>query len=369
MEDVVGKSFSLHTAKTWKKNKGKRLVRSIAKKNRAGDRRDNATVALYVIKDDSEDDEEVARRKKEKEDREDRNKKWREKKEKEERGDQGPQEKKKVDKDTRNRMMDKELRCRNCRDNLDAEVWECPGGHGFCGDCVDKEHLGDNPAFEEDEAEMGSDGIFRNKGLESLKRIVNNEASEDTLWLCTKDDDEESVTLTETTGNKEESTFWRFKKKVESKLSSEASVDLIPKTLSQIEEGGTEQKDDEELHEDYEADLQKNIQTMDFFDTGTSTKKTNISGYGDYNRNNREVFASYSIDEEEWNKGYQVQNKGDRSDSSSESGSSNYSTDTELEISPVTKCPVCSLGIERRNAGIEKIAVLFNTMMRHRMKI
>lgn len=37
-------------------------------------RRDNATVALYVIKDDSEDDEEVARRKKEKEDREDRNK-------------------------------------------------------------------------------------------------------------------------------------------------------------------------------------------------------------------------------------------------------------------------------------------------------
>ena len=41
--------------------------------------------------------------------------KWRERKEKEERGDQGPQEKKKVDKDTRNRMMDKELRCRNCR--------------------------------------------------------------------------------------------------------------------------------------------------------------------------------------------------------------------------------------------------------------
>ena len=101
------------------------------------------------------------------------------------------------------------------RDNLDAEIWECPGGHGFCGDCVDKEHLGDNPAFEEDEAEMGSDGIFRNKGLESLRRIVNNEASEDTLWLCTKDDDEESVTLTETTGNKEESTIWKFKKKFE----------------------------------------------------------------------------------------------------------------------------------------------------------
>ena len=114
--------------------------------------------------------------------------KWREKKEKEARGDKGTKEKKKVDKDTRNRMMDKELRCRNCRyvflssflshqptslfrDNLDAEIWECPGGHGFCGDCVDKEHLGDNPAFEEDEAEMGSDGIFRNKGLESLSTV------------------------------------------------------------------------------------------------------------------------------------------------------------------------------------------------------
>ena len=41
--------------------------------------------------------------------------KWREKKEKEARGDKGTKEKKKVDKDTRNRMMDKELRCRNCR--------------------------------------------------------------------------------------------------------------------------------------------------------------------------------------------------------------------------------------------------------------
>jgi len=49
MEDIGGPSFSLHTAKTWKKNKGKRLVRSIAKKNRAADRRDNATVPLYVV--------------------------------------------------------------------------------------------------------------------------------------------------------------------------------------------------------------------------------------------------------------------------------------------------------------------------------
>ena len=43
------------------------------------------------------------------------------------------------------------------RDNLDAEIWECRNGHGFCGDCVDK----DNAGGREDELEMGEDGIFR----------------------------------------------------------------------------------------------------------------------------------------------------------------------------------------------------------------
>ena len=41
--------------------------------------------------------------------------KWRERKERESKGESGPKEKKKVDKDTRNRMMDKALRCQNCR--------------------------------------------------------------------------------------------------------------------------------------------------------------------------------------------------------------------------------------------------------------
>ena len=41
--------------------------------------------------------------------------KWRERKESESKGVSGPKEKKKVDKDSRNRMMDKALRCQNCR--------------------------------------------------------------------------------------------------------------------------------------------------------------------------------------------------------------------------------------------------------------
>ena len=116
MEDIGGPSFSLHTAKvgtssnikskrnkrfsssfsdsiiwqTWKKNKGKRLVRSIAKKNRAADRRvhlertskiicdpfnrrDNATVPLYVVNEDSDEESERARKKTEKEEREEKN--------------------------------------------------------------------------------------------------------------------------------------------------------------------------------------------------------------------------------------------------------------------------------------------------------
>jgi len=380
MEDIGGPSFSLHTAKTWKKNKGKRLVRSIAKKNRAADRRDNATVPLYVVGEESDGESERAQKKAEKEEREERNRKWREKKEREAKGESGPKEKKKVDKDTRNRMIDKVLRCQNCRDNLDAEIWECRNGHGFCGDCVDK----DNAGGREDELEMGEDGIFRNKGLNSLRRIIDSDTNEDTLWLCTnkEEEDGESITLTEKTGTVEqEETFWRFKKKEELKRLDDPTA-LVPKTMSQVEIEDTDQVNDEELKKRYEDDLQKKIKTIDFFEASTTVKKSNISGYGDYNSNNRDVFQSYSIDEEEWNKAYEIteedhyqpRRRRGSSDSGSSFGSnrgssSNYSTDTELEIDPVSRCPICNLPIELRNPEIEKIAVIFNQMMSHRMKM
>ena len=110
------------------------------------------------------------------------------------------------------------------------------------------------------------------------------------------------------------------------------------------------------------------------------------------------MFQSYSIDEEEWNKvdlllifcvsdlfftkayeiteedHYQPRRRRGSSDSGSSFGSnrgssSNYSTDTELEIDPVSRCPICNLPIELRNPEIEKIAVIFNQMMSHRMKM
>ena len=164
-------------------------------------------------------------------------------------------------------------------------------------------------------------GILRNKGLDSLRRIIESDNNEDTLWLCTRDDDDrESVTLTEKTGNVEqEETFWRFKKKEGTKpmASMEDPIALVPKTMSQIQIEDTNEADDEELKKRYEDDLQKKIKTIDFFETSTSMNKGNISGYGDYNSNNRcyywykhsvecylhrDVFHSYSIDEEEWNK-------------------------------------------------------------------
>ena len=54
---------------------------------------------------------------------------------------------------------------------------------------------------------------------------------------------------------------------------------------------------------------------------------------------------------------------------SNRGSSSSYTTDTELEINPVSRCPICNLSIELRNPEIEKIAVIFNQMMSHRMKI
>jgi hypothetical protein len=47
---------------------------------------------------------------------------WRERKEREQSGVVEPKAKKKVDKETRNRMMDKELRCRNCRWELSLGI-------------------------------------------------------------------------------------------------------------------------------------------------------------------------------------------------------------------------------------------------------
>ena len=136
-------------------------------------------------------------------------------------------------------------------------------------------------------------GILRNKGLDSLRRIIESDNNEDTLWLCTKeDDDRESITLTEKTGTVEqEETFWRFKKKegTNRMTSPDDPTALVPKTMSQIEIEDTNEADDDELKKRYEDDLQKKIKTIDFFEASTSMNKGNISGYGDYNSNNRWV--------------------------------------------------------------------------------
>merc|ERR1712088_1188118 len=123
--------------------------------------------------------------------------------------------------------------------------------------------------------------------------------------------------------------------------------------MSQIQIEDTNEADDEELKKRYEDDLQKKIKTIDFFETSTSMNKGNISGYGDYNSNNRDVFHSYSIDEEEWNKAYEIteedhphrprprrgSSSSGTSFGSNPGSSSSYSTDTELEINPVSRCP------------------------------
>ena len=257
------------------------------------------------------------------------------------------------------------------RDNLDAEVWECDSGHGICGDCVDKGRI----VEEEDEGGVGEDGVLRNRGFQSLRRILNEDENEDTLWLCTRDEDtsSESVTLTEKTRDDEEQdTIWRFRNQEDG-----STEDNQPKTMSQVVLKDVA-KTSEEEQKKYMASLRKNIKTMEFFDIATSAKETNIGAYGDYNTNFRNVFDSYSIDEDEWNKAYEVNEEvkfktkagsSSSSLSSSSSSSSNYSTDTELEIDPVTRCPVCNLAIKQRNSEIEKIAVLFNKMMSHRLKM
>ena len=130
---------------------------------------------------------------------------------------------------------------------------------------------------------------LRNKGLNSLRRIIDSDTNEDTLWLCTnkEEEDGESITLTEKTGTVEqEETFWRFKKKEELKRLDDPTA-LVPKTMSQVEIEDTDQANDEELKQRYEDDLQKKIKTIDFFEASTTVKKSNISGYGDYNSNNR----------------------------------------------------------------------------------
>ena len=131
-------------------------------------------------------------------------------------------------------------------------------------------------------------GILRNKGLDSLRRIIESNNNEDTLWLCTKEEeDRESITLTEKTGTVEqEETFWRFKKK-EGTKQMEDSTALDPMTMSRVEIEDNNQADDNELKKRYEDDLQKKIKTIDFFETSTTMNKGNISGYGDYNSNNR----------------------------------------------------------------------------------
>ena len=122
-----------------------------------------------------------------------------------------------------------------------------------------------------------------------MRRIIDSDTNEDTLWLCTnkEEEDEESITLTEKTGAVEqEETFWRFKRKEELKRLDDPTA-LVPKTMSQVEFEDTDQANDEKLKQRYEDDLQKKIKTIDFFEASTTVKKSNIIGYGDYNSNNR----------------------------------------------------------------------------------
>ena len=160
-------------------------------------RRDNASVPLYVVNEDNNEEVERARKKAEKEEREDRNMfvgfnyveillwlvknnnydaqemerdegegvkgcVWAKGKEE---GGQGHEEQDdgqgvevpELQVGTDKEMCHQMLRLSNFRDNLDAEIWECQNGHGFCGDCFDK----DNAGRGEGELEMGEDGIFR----------------------------------------------------------------------------------------------------------------------------------------------------------------------------------------------------------------
>ena len=126
-----------------------------------------------------------------------------------------------------------------------------------------------------------------------MRRIIESDNNKDTLWLCTKEEeDRESITLTKKTGTVEqEETFWRFKKK-EGTKQMEDSTALDPKTMSRVEIEDNNQADDNKLKKRYEDDLQKKIKTIDFFETSTTMNKGNISGYGDYNSKNR--WAQYS---------------------------------------------------------------------------
>lgn len=247
---VFGGSYNKHQAKCWKKNKCKRMIRVLGKRPTPKDYGSGTDVVLFFGGRDEEEDEEMERKREQQKERAERNKKWRERRDMEQNGDPEDTKDYKVDKDERNRRMQDELTCSNCRTKLEGEVWQCRNGHLTCLGCFDKDQFLTIQRENEDEL------TIQNMGLHITRK--------------TDTDDGDSL-LSDTAS------------KVQSSLNSEKDVNLwgYNKGRKLLSNGTLSTDSSVRLEEG--SYIRPPIEELDFEANTLDIRKDAIVGYDDYN--------------------------------------------------------------------------------------
>jgi len=397
MEEWFPNTYNHHHEKIWKKNKGKRLVRKIAKltaKRHGG----AAGMVMMSGKDEEEEELEKERLKEECEERAIKNKLWREKRERER---LGIPEKKKVDKNLRNEKFGSEMRCKNCRNDLKTEIWQCKNGHPICENCFDKNAFQEminqrlsekfsskkssisskrNPPSKKSILDIESEttlseklscldiGSYIRPKLKSIDFFSNTlNIRKDAIqaysdyngYLIENEEDCESISFGSKVDNEDNETiFYNRYLKEECPPPYVASVNgsyLNPLTLDEmIKEKAT-------IESDWRLSMEKKKKELDFFANTLEIRKNAIETYKDYSKLLEE-------NAEENGKDYLSDDTGvEESEDDTE-----YDDDTSTETSEegcIINCPVCKEPIEERNLHAEKISKLFFTMMEFRNKM
>jgi len=405
MEEWFPNTYNKHQEKIWKKNKGKRLVRKIAK---ATAKRHGGAAGMVMMsgKDDEEEELEKERLKEECEERAIKNKLWREKRERER---LGIPEKKKVDKNLRNEKFGSEMKCKKCREDLTTEIWQCKNGHPVCENCFDKDtfqEIINQRLIEKFSTKKSS--ISSQRDLPSRTSILDMK-SETTLseklncleigsyirpkvdsidffsntlnirkdaiqaysdynaYLIENDEDSESLSFgsrADKLDNEDnETVFYNRFLKEECPPPYVASVNggyLNPVTLDEMIKED-EKKDKAAIESNWKLSMEKKKKELDFFANTLEIRKNAIETYKDYSKLLEENAEESNKDD------LSDDTEVDESDDDTE-----YDDDTSTATSEdgqIVNCPVCKEPIVERNLHAEKISKLFFSMMEFRNKM
>jgi len=265
----------------WRKAKkllriARRKMRDDAQKSHVG-REGDAIMAFALIEDPEDEDAAKKKEEEERSNRIDKNKEWRKKREMQRLESCGlePPPDPSIQKEKNRKIARKfekqlcrELMCSNCKLELLTEVWECLDGHPTCGECFDRENIG------QDLENKRNDSISsRSSGIVDL---LENKTSID---KCRKSSSAKSTKSLDSLKN-------GLSTSSIATLSSIETIASLRESLADIAEGD----------EDAKSWIKYKVNEIDFFLNTLEVRKDAINFYTDYNNAFKSIFYNPDIE-------------------------------------------------------------------------